>query len=57
MVFDAERETNLAELCQFVLRASLGPIEATTFRRRAAELELEAWAIAVRAGADVALAA
>jgi hypothetical protein len=35
----------------------LGPIEATAFRRRAAELELEAWAVAVRAGADVALAA
>jgi hypothetical protein len=35
----------------------LGPIEAVTFRRRAAELELEAWALTVRSGSDVAMAA
>ena len=35
----------------------LGPVEAMTFRRRAAELELEAWALMVRSGTDVPIAA
>lgn len=35
----------------------LTTLEAMTYRRRAAELELEAWALRVRSGADVALAA
>lgn len=35
----------------------LGPVEAMAFRRRAAELELEAWALMVRSGTDVPIAA
>ena len=35
----------------------LGPVEAVTFRRRAAELELEVWALQVRSGTDVPVAA
>lgn len=35
----------------------LGPIEAVSFRRRAAELELEAWALTVRSGSAVPVAA
>lgn len=35
----------------------MNPMEALAFRRRAAELELEVWAIKVRSGDDIALAA
>jgi hypothetical protein len=36
---------------------SLPELQATTYRRRAAELELEAWAIEVRSGAGEPVAA